>query len=190
MKQAPNILSLSRILLAISLLLFEPFTLFFMLIYIVACLTDMLDGLAARIFNAQSKLGATIDAVADHVLVVCIFISVAPAVGVDTWALWLVLGILLFKAVIVAFTLRKYGKVVMSHSYGHKMGATLCFLFPIFSLVIEANLAVAIIGAFMCIVMLEELLISIVLAHPTPNFKGFLFEKIPKAGKEIEQAKI
>jgi len=146
----------------------------------------MLDGLVARSLNAQSKLGATIDAVADHVLVVCIFISVAPVAGVNVWALWLVLGILLFKAVIVAFTLRKYGKVVMSHSYGHKLGATLCFSFPMFSLAIEANLAVAIIGIFMCIVMLEELLISIVLERPTPNFKGFLFEKIPKAGREVE----
>ena len=186
MKQVPNILSVSRILLAISLLLFEPFTLFFMLVYIVACLTDMFDGLAARKLNAKSKLGATIDAVADHILVVCIFISVAPVVGVGTWALGLVLGILLFKAVIVVFTLRKYGKVVMSHSYGHKLGATLCFLFPLFSLVIEANLAVAIIGIFMCIVMLEELLIAIVLEQPTPDFKGFLFEKIPTAGGELE----
>jgi len=186
MKKAPNVLSVSRILLAICLLLFEPFTLFFMLIYIVACLTDMFDGLVARKLKAQSKLGATVDAVADHILVACIFISVAPAVGVGTWALWLVLGILLFKAVIVAFTLRKYGSVVMSHSYGHKLGATLCFLFPMFSLVIEANLAVAIIGIFMCIVMLEELLISIILEQPTPNFKGFLFEKISESGRECE----
>ena len=189
MKQIPNILSVSRILLAISLLLFEPFTLLFMLAYIVACLTDMFDGLAARKLNAQSKLGATIDAVADHVLVVCIFISVAPVVGVGTWALWLVLGILLFKVVIVVFTLRKYGQAVMSHSYGHKLGATVCFLFPMFSLVIEANLAVAIIGVFMCIIMLEELFISIVLEQPTPNFKGFLFEKIPVTGGKNEQAK-
>ena len=186
MKQIPNVLSVSRIFLAIGLLLFEPFTLFFMFVYIVACLTDMFDGLAARKLNAHSKLGATIDAVADHVLVVCIFISVAPAVGVGTWALWLVLGILLFKVVIIAFTLRKYGKVVMSHSYGHKLGATLCFSFPMFSLIIEANLVVAIIGVFMCIVMLEELLISIILEQPTPNFKGFLFEKIPEVGGEIE----
>ena len=146
----------------------------------------MLDGLAARKLNAQSKLGATIDAVADHVLVVCIFISVAPAVGVGVWALWLVLGILLFKVVIVAFTLHKYGSVVMSHSYGHKLGASLCFLFPMLSLVIEANIVVAIIGIFMCIVMLEELLISIILEQPTPNFKGFLFEKISEAGRENE----
>ena len=186
MKHVPNILSASRILLALSLLLFKPFTLFFMLVYIVACLTDAFDGLAARKLNAQSKLGATIDAVADHVLVVCIFISVAPAVGVGAWALWLVLAILLFKVIIVAFTRCKYGKVVMSHSYGHKVGATLCFLFPIFSLVIEANLAVIIIGAFMCIIMLEELLIAIVLKQPTPDFKGFLFEKIPAVGGEIE----
>jgi CDP-diacylglycerol--glycerol-3-phosphate 3-phosphatidyltransferase len=146
----------------------------------------MFDGLAARKLNAQSKLGATIDAVADHVLVVCIFISVSPAVGVGTWALWLVLGILLFKVVIVVITLRKYGKAVMSHSYGHKLGATLCFLFPMFSLVIEANLAVAIISIFMCIVMIEELFIALILEQPMPDFKGFLFEKIPVAGEELE----
>ena len=187
MKQIPNILSVSRILLAISLLFLMPFALPFMIIYIVACLTDMFDGLAARRLNAKSKLGATIDAIADHVLVVCIFISVAPVVGVGFWALWLVAAILLFKVCIVAFTIRKYGKAVMSHSYGHKLGATLCFLFPMFSLVIEANVVVVFLGAFMWIIMMEELLIAIKLEQPSPNFKGFLFETLPGQGNKNEQ---
>ena len=178
MKNIPNLLSLLRLLLALILFLFEPFTAIFMTLYFVACITDAFDGLLARKLNAQSKLGANLDALADHVLVVSVFANVAPVVGVGMWALWLVLGILLFKVVIVIFTVRKYGKAVMSHSYGHKVGAATCFLFPIFTLFFNGDAVVATLGAFMCLVMVEELFIAVKLPEPNPDFKGFLFEKV------------
>jgi hypothetical protein len=38
----------------------------------------------------------------------------------------------------------------------------------------------------MCLVMVEELLISVKLSQPTPDFKGFLFESVSGVNKGTE----
>ena len=67
----PNILSLSRILLLIpSIFLFEyDLCLFSVLTFIVASLTDYLDGYFARINRQTSDLGALLDLLSDKIFV-------------------------------------------------------------------------------------------------------------------------
>ena len=73
MKHIPNILSSIRI--PLSLLLIYLATLhkpaLFVCVYAFTALTDMLDGLLARKFHWESKLGSKIDGFADIVLVLC-----------------------------------------------------------------------------------------------------------------------
>lgn len=83
----PNLLTLLRILLT-------PLLVWFLLddrlnealaVFIVAGMTDGLDGLIARLFNQKSKLGAYLDPLADKLLLVTSFILLAWLRLVPSW---------------------------------------------------------------------------------------------------------
>ena len=70
MKRIPNILSVSRIVLGLPLLLVEVMTMPFWVLYVIAGMTDMLDGFLARRWGVESKFGARLDSLAE--LIVCL----------------------------------------------------------------------------------------------------------------------
>jgi cardiolipin synthase len=83
----PNILTLIRILLTpvlIWLLLDHRFG-DALLVFLLAGLTDGLDGLIARLFNQKSTLGAYLDPVADKLLLVSSFILLGALGLLPTW---------------------------------------------------------------------------------------------------------
>jgi len=65
LRYIPNILSLSRIPLSITMLFLATERNVFLCVYVVAGLTDMLDGFSARKFGWQSELGSKFDGLAD-----------------------------------------------------------------------------------------------------------------------------
>jgi cardiolipin synthase len=80
----PNLLSIFRILLVPiflwSLLNHLPFEA--LLIFFIAGITDLLDGLAARAWHQRSKLGLVLDPAADKLLMATSFIALAiPSLG-------------------------------------------------------------------------------------------------------------
>ena len=72
MKQTPNILSASRIVLCLPLLLVDATTVPFWVLYVIAGTTDMLDGFLARRWSVESKFGARLDSLADFVFVLAV----------------------------------------------------------------------------------------------------------------------
>jgi len=77
MNKIPNIVSFTRILLTplIVLLVVNEMMGIALIIFIFAAATDMFDGLLARKFKVESKFGATLDELADKVLVVGVLIA-------------------------------------------------------------------------------------------------------------------
>ena len=80
---SPNILTIFRIILApiIAILIWretsnQQLTLAFLL-FLVAGVTDWLDGYLARKLDAQSHLGRILDPIADKVLVACVLLALA-----------------------------------------------------------------------------------------------------------------
>ena len=72
----PNLLTVFRMVLIpvfVSLLFYQRF-LFALIIFIVAGLTDGLDGLLARRFDQRSQLGTILDPIADKLMLVTAFI--------------------------------------------------------------------------------------------------------------------
>ena len=82
MKITPNQITVSRIILI-------PFIIFFYMatfvpygkiiatsLFVIACLTDFLDGYLARKYNMVSNLGKFLDSIADKLLVVCALILI------------------------------------------------------------------------------------------------------------------
>ena len=77
LRHIPNILSLSRIPVSIAMMFLAKINIYaFLVTYAVAGINDVLDGLIARRFHWESKLGAKIDSIGDVVFLLCAVVAV------------------------------------------------------------------------------------------------------------------
>ena len=75
-------------------------------IFVVASLTDFLDGYLARIWNQTSNIGRMLDPIADKLLVASILLLVAADGTIAGWSLWAAI-IILCREILVS-GLREY----------------------------------------------------------------------------------
>ncbi|MDA8991578.1 CDP-diacylglycerol--glycerol-3-phosphate 3-phosphatidyltransferase [Opitutales bacterium] len=96
----PNLLTLSRIplmLIVIGILYPDPSELWpgmrgvALLLFLFAALTDWLDGWLARKFGQVSEFGKFMDALADKVLTMGMFVSLLALGALEKWTLFLIL---------------------------------------------------------------------------------------------------
>ena len=71
MRYIPNILSLSRIPVSIAMIFVAKHPNVFIGLYAFAGIVDVFDGVLARRFHWESKLGAKLDSVGDVAFLVC-----------------------------------------------------------------------------------------------------------------------
>jgi cardiolipin synthase (CMP-forming) len=107
----PNLITLSRFLLV-------PLTVWFLLrgdyalalgSFLVAGLSDGLDGFLARRFSQQSELGATLDPLADKALLVSVYVTLTVMTLLPSWLTLIVVtrDVLIVGAVLLANFLQK-----------------------------------------------------------------------------------
>jgi cardiolipin synthase (CMP-forming) len=61
-------------------------------VYAVAALTDVLDGLAARLLDEHSRVGEILDPIADKLLAFCILVALVAAGRLPAWLAALIIG--------------------------------------------------------------------------------------------------
>lgn len=126
----PNKLTLFRIILI-------PFVMYFIMagvnvslnmyiglsLFIIACITDFLDGYIARKYNLVTNLGKFLDPVADKLLIICVLICFVQLSGVNpifeqTW--WVLALIVARELSITAFRTiaASTGTVIAANIYG------------------------------------------------------------------------
>jgi len=79
-------------------------------VYVAACLTDALDGLIARLTNTKTELGAFLDPMADKLLIVTSFVTLALLGNIPAWLVIIVISrdvILLLGGSVIHFTGRR-----------------------------------------------------------------------------------
>lgn len=145
----------------------------FMGLLAVAFLTDMLDGMVARLTGQVTQFGATLDSWAD----VITYLTIALC----CWWLWpeIVRRELFYVGLIIASCLLpalagilKFGRFTSYHTWGVKvaaasMGLTLYILF-LYGLVWPFRIA-----AVICIVAaIEEIIITLLLHEPESNLRS------------------
>ena len=104
MKRIPDLLSASRIVLCLPLLLVDAMTMPFWVLYLIAGITDMLDGFLARRWGVESKFGARLDSMADFVFVLVVGYKLFPWLKLPT-ALWMMIVLIALVKVINAISL-------------------------------------------------------------------------------------
>jgi len=107
----PNIITLGRILLVpvIVWAIASNQMAFAFAVFIVAGVSDAVDGFLAKRFNMASELGALLDPIADKALLVSIYIALGTWGAVPRWIVILVVSrdIMIVAAVIVSWLVGK-----------------------------------------------------------------------------------
>ena len=87
-KHIANIITGSRIVLSLPLLLIPLTSAWFCVIYLLCGLSDMIDGTVARRTNSESEFGARLDTVSDFVFMSVALIKFVPHLHIPVW-LWI-----------------------------------------------------------------------------------------------------
>jgi cardiolipin synthase (CMP-forming) len=81
-------------------------------LFMIAALTDMLDGFCARLWNEKTVLGACLDPIADKILILSIFFTLAfvqsPLFSIPLWFVVLILikELVLIIGVVILFLMK------------------------------------------------------------------------------------
>lgn len=132
-KQIPNAITLFRLVLVVPIfycLLHASYTLA-LILFVIAGISDGLDGFIARRFNWKSRFGSIADPAADKLLIVLSFIALTW-IGVIPW--WLMVTILLRDLVIVIGALiyhLLYGRYEITPSVVSKINTAVQLVFLI-----------------------------------------------------------
>ena len=123
-----NLLSMSRIALCLPLLMVDAMTLPFWVLYLIAGLTDILDGFLARRWGVESKFGARLDSLADFVFVLVVGYKLFPWLKLPT-TLWVMTMLIVMVKVIntISSFVVKY-KIEYLHTKANKLTGFLLFV--------------------------------------------------------------
>lgn len=128
MKHIPNTISTLRLLGAICLLLCNPASAGFWVIYGLCGVSDMADGYLARRLQAESKTGAVLDSVADICFVVCCAIRLIPALRIPPWLWFWAVVIVAIKFANQVSALIVFKGFRFPHTAANKLTGLLLFL--------------------------------------------------------------
>ncbi len=189
-KQIPNILTASRVIIAVIILFIKPFSIAFYVIYAWCGISDLFDGVIARAIKVESSLGSLLDTIGDVLLTLTgSFVTFKYMYQVDNLAIWgplaAVLSIFVFRAIGAIVTLARFKKFAMLHTIGNKVGMILLFLIPLFyELVgtVGAPIFIYAVSGVCILAAIEEIVIEIIAKEFNENVKS-IFQLIGKKAK-------
>ena len=126
-----NLITGFRVLISIALLFCPVFSPAFYVLYLIAGLSDMIDGTIARRTNTVSEFGARFDTAADFVFVVVCLIKFLPVISMPIWLwVWIVMiALIKILNIISGYIVQRMLAVV--HSVMNKVTGVLLFILPL-----------------------------------------------------------
>ena len=126
-----NVITGLRILVSVAFLFCPVFSPIFYVMYLIAGLSDMADGIIARKTNSVSEFGSRFDGVADFVFVVVCLIKILPVIDIPIWLyVWTAL-IFFVKIINIISGLARQKRFVAVHSTMNKVTGVLLFVLPL-----------------------------------------------------------
>lgn len=149
-----NIITSIRILCSLILLFCPTFSPAFYVLYILAGLTDMIDGAVARKLGTESEFGSKLDTATDFVFVAVCLIKMLPILNIPQW-LYIWIGVIALIKVINAisgFIIQR--KLAAVHSIMNKITGAMLFALPLTLSIIElkySSIIVCVVATFSAI---------------------------------------
>ena len=123
-----NIISSCRVICGILLLFFPAFSPCFYAFYIAGGITDMLDGLIARMMHKISAFGSKLDTAADIVFMASVLFKVISSVYIPLWLWTWIAFIALIKIINVISGVVFYRHLVVEHTIMNKVTGAILFV--------------------------------------------------------------
>lgn len=163
MKNLPNILSISRIIVSGLLFFLGGYPVLFTILYLYCGVSDVVDGYIARRWKVESSIGAKLDSLGDFVLYILIttVFFIHTELMQEPIVLWLVIAVLTIRLSNVVITRVKFNQWGMMHTTGNKLsGLIIYFMLPAYILFPGLPVTVGMIVIFIALTTaIEETLI-------------------------------
>ena len=126
-----NLITGLRIIVSAALLFCPVFSPIFYVLYLIAGLSDMADGIIARKTNSVSEFGSRFDSIADFVFVAVCLIKILPVMDIPIW-LYVWTAVIFFVKIIniiSGYVMQK--RYVAVHTTMNKVTGVLLFMLPL-----------------------------------------------------------
>jgi len=161
MKSIANYISVSRIFLSIILILLQPLSMIFCVIYAICGLSDILDGYIARKTNTTSKLGEKLDSIGDLIMIFVLMFILLPLINLTVQIIVWIVIIIIIRVVSIIVVFVKYKTFGILHTYGNKITGLMLFMFPILFAFFQSDALMYIMCIIASISAIEELFIHL-----------------------------
>lgn len=163
MKNLPNVLSVSRIMISGLLFFLGGYPVLFTILYFYCGVSDVVDGYIARRWKAESSIGAKLDSLGDFVfyMLIATVFFIHTELMKEPIVLWLVIAVLIIRLSNIVITKLKFSQWGMMHTTGNKLsGLFIYFMLPAYILFPGLPATVGIIVVFIALTTaIEETLI-------------------------------
>ena len=155
-KHIANIITGSRIIFSLTLLVIPLSSAWFYVLYLFCGLTDMIDGAIARKTNAVSSFGSKLDTAADFIFMAVCAVKILPIIYLPVllWIWIAVIAIIKFANIVFGFIRIK--KLVDYHTVLNKITGLFLFLLPLTLQYIEPIYSFAIVCIMATIAAIQE----------------------------------
>ena len=155
-KHIANIITGSRIIFSLTLLVIPLSSAWFYVLYLFCGLTDMIDGVIPRKTNAVSSFGSKLDTAADFIFMAVCAVKILPIIYLPVllWIWIAVIAIIKFANIVFGFIRIK--KLVDYHTVLNKITGLLLFLLPLTLQYIEPTYSFAIVCIMATIAAIQE----------------------------------
>ena len=126
-----NTITCCRILFSILMLFFPAFSGSFYACYIIAGITDMIDGTVARKLGTSSQFGEKLDTVADFIFAAAALFKLLPVmkISMTIWIWTGLIAVIKLINIISGFVVQK--RFVTVHSLANKITGAVLFVLPL-----------------------------------------------------------
>jgi CDP-diacylglycerol--glycerol-3-phosphate 3-phosphatidyltransferase len=145
-----------RILCSIALLFFPVFSPAFYTLYIVAGVSDMIDGTVARKTGTVSEFGSKLDTAADLVLIIVCLLKLIPVLPIPTWLIIWIIVIAVIKGINLISGYRMQKRLVVLHTVMNKVTGILLFVLPMTISFIDLQFSGAFVSAAATFAAIQE----------------------------------
>lgn len=143
------------------MLLTKPLSALFFIIYALCCASDIFDGYVARKTKTTSKLGETLDSIADFILVAVLLVILIPLLAWEWWMIYWIGIIALTRFLSLGIGFVKYRAIPFLHTYANKVTGIALVCFPIMFRALGISVTAFILCGVASLSALEELIITI-----------------------------
>lgn len=142
-------------LVAFALFLTEPFSAIFNILYVYCGITDMIDGTIARKTHTESRVGQTLDSIADLIFAAIGLGKILPILSIPWW-LWIWMAIIIvIKGINLALGYVST-KTVFLHTIANKITGGLLFLMPLMLTFFKIDYIAIVVGSVATFAAIQE----------------------------------